>query len=213
MDRWLTCTNFLNQIQSHSKCLTGHYLFGDELNCENGWIRLAGLIDWHRFESIYARIFSTTGRPGIRGRLVLGSLILKHELDVSDEELLLQSRKSPICSISSALRNSGYSFWRQHADECSSTPWWEWIQEIWTNHDQWIGCEENPSNKWYCFRKRSHLSASFAAWEIGNSKTHYSLGDNRPEKGDYQKYCGQRFWKFISEEKPPFQKYNKATWI
>ena len=25
--------------------------------------------------------------------------------------------------------------------------------------------------------------------------------DNRPEKGDYQKYCGQRFWEFISEEK------------
>lgn len=23
--------------------------------------------------------------------------------------------------------------------------------------------------------------------------------DNRPDKGDYFKYCGQRFWEFISE--------------
>ncbi len=69
--------------------------FGDTLNRENRWIRLAGLIDWHRFESIYAQTFSTTGRPGIRARYVLGSLILKHKLEVSDEELLLQLCENP----------------------------------------------------------------------------------------------------------------------
>lgn len=69
--------------------------FGDKLNRENRWIRLAELIDWQRFESIYARTFSSTGRPGIRARYVLGSLILKHKLEVSDEELLLQLCENP----------------------------------------------------------------------------------------------------------------------
>ena len=69
--------------------------FGGKLNHKNRWIRLAELIDWYRFESIYAQTFSTTGRPGIRARYVLGSLILKHKLEVSDEELLLQLCENP----------------------------------------------------------------------------------------------------------------------
>lgn len=69
--------------------------FKDTLDRKNRWLRLAGLIDWHRFEAIYAQTFSTTGRPGIRARYVLGSLILKHKLGVSDEELLLQLCENP----------------------------------------------------------------------------------------------------------------------
>jgi len=69
--------------------------FGNTLDCKNRWLVLAGLIDWHRFEAIYAQTFSTTGRPGIRARYVLGSLILKHKLEVSDEELLLQLCENP----------------------------------------------------------------------------------------------------------------------
>ena len=80
-----------DQLEMFNKSLP----FGDKLNRENRWIRLAGLIDWQRFESIYAKTFSSTGRPGIRARFVLGSLILKHKLEVSDEELLLQLCENP----------------------------------------------------------------------------------------------------------------------
>ena len=80
-----------DQLEMFEKSLP----FGDTLTIENRWIRLAGLIDWGRFESIYAQTFSTTGRPGIRARYVLGSLILKHKLEVSDEELLLQLCENP----------------------------------------------------------------------------------------------------------------------
>ncbi len=69
--------------------------FEKQLNRKNRWIRLAGLINWHHFETIYAKTFSITGRPGIRARYVLGSLILKHKLGVSDEELLLQLSENP----------------------------------------------------------------------------------------------------------------------
>jgi len=69
--------------------------FGDKLNRKNRWIRLTCLIDWQRFESIYAKTFSETGRPGIPVRYVLGSLILKDKLEVSDEELLLQLSENP----------------------------------------------------------------------------------------------------------------------
>ncbi|MCH8873479.1 transposase [candidate division KSB1 bacterium] len=80
-----------DQLEMFNKSLP----FGDKLNRKNRWIRLAELIDWQRFESIYAKTFSTTGRPGIRARYVLGSLILKHRLEVSDEELLLQLSENP----------------------------------------------------------------------------------------------------------------------
>lgn len=80
-----------DQLEMFEKSLP----FGDTLDRNNRWIRLSGLIDWHRFESIYAQTFSTTGRPGIRARYVLGSLILKHKLGVSDEELLLHLSENP----------------------------------------------------------------------------------------------------------------------
>ncbi len=80
-----------DQLEMFNKSLP----FSGKLNRLNRWIRIACLINWQHFELIYAKTFSTTGRPGIRARYVLGSLILKHKLEVSDEELLLHLSENP----------------------------------------------------------------------------------------------------------------------
>lgn len=69
--------------------------FGGKLNRENRWIRLAHTVDWRGFEGAYAKLFSNIGRPGVRARYVIGSLILKHQLGVSDDELVQQIAENP----------------------------------------------------------------------------------------------------------------------
>ncbi|NIP32819.1 IS5 family transposase [Candidatus Saccharibacteria bacterium] len=77
------CEPDVNQLEIFEKSLP----FGGKLNRNNRWIRLAELIDWHELENVYAQTFSTIGRPGIRARYVIGSLILKYKLDCSDDEV------------------------------------------------------------------------------------------------------------------------------
>jgi len=69
--------------------------FGDQLDHQNRWIRLASLIDWKGLELIYAKEFSSIGRPALFARLVIGALIIKHVLTISDEELTQQIVENP----------------------------------------------------------------------------------------------------------------------
>jgi IS5 family transposase len=80
-----------NQMELFEKSLP----FGDHLNRHNRWIQLATLVDWEGFERSYAQKFSHTGRPALSARIVIGALILKHILEVSDEELTQQLRENP----------------------------------------------------------------------------------------------------------------------
>ena len=57
-------------------------------------------------------------------------------------------------------------------------------------------------------RMKDNFKKAIKVLRTSNSQLHIQAvngccygRDNRPEKGDYQKYCGQRFWEFISEEK------------
>jgi hypothetical protein len=74
--------SFTNQLDLFVKSLP----FNGALDPENRWIKLAYQIDWLNFELIYAKTFSHTGRPGKDARLVIGALVLKHKLAISDEE-------------------------------------------------------------------------------------------------------------------------------
>jgi IS5 family transposase len=69
--------------------------FKDHLNNDNRWIVLADLIDWAGFERSYSQTFSHTGRPAIKARMLIGALILKHILCVSDEEITQQIAENP----------------------------------------------------------------------------------------------------------------------
>jgi len=80
--------------------------FKDHLDLTNRWIILAELINWQGFEKTYSQTFSHTGRPGITARKLLGALILKHILCMSDEEITLQITKIPIFNTSSVWKIS-----------------------------------------------------------------------------------------------------------
>lgn len=69
--------------------------FEIKMNPKNRWVRLAHLIPWRELTNIYAKSMSDNfGRPGINSRIVIGSIIIKVLLDLSDEETLDQIREN-----------------------------------------------------------------------------------------------------------------------
>lgn len=73
-----------------------HLPFGGKLNPENRWVRWSKSIPWDDFAvGYYNSMSSTQGRPGKDARLVIGSLIIKHKLNLSDEETVLQIQENP----------------------------------------------------------------------------------------------------------------------
>lgn len=82
---------FTNQLELFEASLP----FGGNLNSNNRWIKMAAQVDWEKFEKIYAKTFATIGRPGKDARLVIGALIVKHKLDISDEEMTQQITENP----------------------------------------------------------------------------------------------------------------------
>lgn len=69
--------------------------FEIKMNPKNRWVQLAHLIPWGELTNIYAKSMSDNfGRPGINSRIVIGSIIIKVILDISDEETLDQIREN-----------------------------------------------------------------------------------------------------------------------
>lgn len=50
-------------------------------------LRLAGLIDWQRFDRDYGALYAEVGRPGLPTRLMVGLHLLKHMKALSDEQV------------------------------------------------------------------------------------------------------------------------------
>ncbi len=70
--------------------------FGGKLSGENRWVKLAELIPWSEFESVYAAQFSEdNGAPAKGFRVALGALIIKERLGISDRETVEQIRENP----------------------------------------------------------------------------------------------------------------------
>lgn len=65
--------------------------FEQQLSINNRWVKLSKLIPWDKIVIGYDKQFqSEEGRPAINGRVVLGALIIKHMLKLSDEETIMQ---------------------------------------------------------------------------------------------------------------------------
>ena len=63
--------------------------FEAELDPENRWVKLSKIIPWDKLVSIYSKSLSSTkGKQSIDGRLAVGSLIIKHKLQLSDREVV-----------------------------------------------------------------------------------------------------------------------------
>jgi transposase, IS5 family len=70
--------------------------FEQKLSKDNRWVVLAQLIPWDDVCAIYLKHVgvSTTGRPAISPRIVLGSLIIKHLGNLDDRETVEQIREN-----------------------------------------------------------------------------------------------------------------------
>lgn len=53
-------------------------------------VRLAGLIDWKRFDEAFGSLYAEKGRPGLPTRLMVGLHLLKHARGISDEQVCAQ---------------------------------------------------------------------------------------------------------------------------
>lgn len=81
----------------NQSCLPGfEQFFGVPLDNGNRWIKLSGVIPWDEFaEAYYQNMSSNMGRPAKDARLVIGAVIVKHKLCLSDEETIEQIRENP----------------------------------------------------------------------------------------------------------------------
>ncbi len=67
--------------------------------------RLAGLIDWTRFDDAFGALYAEKGRPGLPTRLMVGLHLLKHARGVSDDQVCGQwVERTRYCLRSGASR-------------------------------------------------------------------------------------------------------------
>ena len=70
--------------------------FGGHLNATNRWVKWSEIIPWDGLAVGYYRTMnSDKGRPCKDARLVIGALIIKHKLNLSDEETVMQIQENP----------------------------------------------------------------------------------------------------------------------
>ena len=70
--------------------------FGGKLNAENRWVKLSQRIPWDELAKAYhTRLTADRGRPAKNARIVIGAVIIKHKLTLSDEETVLQIQENP----------------------------------------------------------------------------------------------------------------------
>ena len=69
--------------------------FQQNLRSDNRWVKLSKIIPWDDMVTAYYKALSEDqGRPGIDGRRIIGALIIKHKLNLSDEETVLQIQEN-----------------------------------------------------------------------------------------------------------------------
>ena len=70
--------------------------FAGELDPTDRWVRLADVMPWEALTEVYNKALSSrTGRPALSARVVIGALIIKHMLNLTDEETITQIRENP----------------------------------------------------------------------------------------------------------------------
>jgi len=63
--------------------------FRANLSSDNRWVKLARVVPWDKFASVYMSLMSSdSGRPGVSPRTVLGALIIKHLEKLDDRRVI-----------------------------------------------------------------------------------------------------------------------------
>lgn len=65
------------------------------IDMEHPLVKLAGMIDWSRFDEAYGRFYTQKGRPGLPTRLMAGLHLLKHMEGLSDEAVCRRWVENP----------------------------------------------------------------------------------------------------------------------
>ena len=70
--------------------------FGGELDPENRWVRLAGIMPWDYIEEIYLQTMNTeTGRRAYPSRVAFGSIFIKEYRNFTDVECVAEIQENP----------------------------------------------------------------------------------------------------------------------
>jgi len=70
--------------------------FQTGLDENNRWVKLSHCLPWEKLADSYYQSFkATTGRPPKDARLVIGAVIIKHKLQLSDRETVAQIQENP----------------------------------------------------------------------------------------------------------------------
>ena len=81
--------------------------FQTDMDDNNRWVRMSQCIPWDELAaSYYQGLSSQTGRPAKDARLVIGAVIIKHKLCLSDAETVQQIQENPYMQYFVGL--SGY---------------------------------------------------------------------------------------------------------
>jgi IS5 family transposase len=69
--------------------------YEQNLNMSNRWVKLSSMIPWDRIVAQYHLLFkSAEGRVPINGRIVIGSVVIKHMLGLTDRETIQQIQEN-----------------------------------------------------------------------------------------------------------------------
>ena len=70
--------------------------FQTSLDENNRWVKMSQCIPWDELAEVYYQgLSSTQGRPTKEARLVIGAVIIKHKLCLSDRETVAQIQENP----------------------------------------------------------------------------------------------------------------------
>jgi len=70
--------------------------FITDMDKNNRWVKLSETIPWNKLvEGYYQGLSESRGRPGLDARLVIGAVIIKHKLCLSDRETVAQIQENP----------------------------------------------------------------------------------------------------------------------
>ena len=69
--------------------------FAQHLDKNNRWVKLAQAIPWDKLAGVYyKKMDSSFGAPSISARMVIGSVIIKHMLNIDDREVVEQIKEN-----------------------------------------------------------------------------------------------------------------------
>ncbi len=89
--------NYTSQFQASIDEFNNIYQL--PLDPDNRWIKLGACLPWDKLVKILEQKFALKGSPCVDPRIIIASLIIKHKLNLSDEETLQSIQENPYMQL------------------------------------------------------------------------------------------------------------------